>query len=91
MPTVWIPSLLRDLAGGREKVDVSGSNVGEVIEALDRACPGIKDRLCLAGRLRPGIAVAVDNQFARLGLGQPVSEASEIQILPAISGGSIVK
>ena len=25
MPTVWIPSLLRDLAGGREKVDVSGS------------------------------------------------------------------
>jgi molybdopterin converting factor small subunit len=91
MPTVWIPSLLRDLAGGREKVDVCGSNIGEVIEALDRACPGIKDRLCLAGGLRPGIAVAVDNQVARLGLGQPVSEASEIQILPAISGGSIVK
>ena len=91
MPTVWIPSLLRDLAGRQDKVNVSGSNVGEVMEALDGAYPGIKDRLCLAGQLRPGIAVAVDNQIARLGLGQPVSETSEIQILPAISGGSIVK
>jgi molybdopterin converting factor small subunit len=91
MPTVWIPSLLQDLADGREKVDVSGSNVGEVIDALDRVCPGIKDRLCQAGRLRPGIAVAVDSQFARLGLGQPVRQASEIQIVPAIGGGSLAK
>jgi len=60
----------------------------EVIEALERVCPGIQDRLCCAGSLRSGITVAVDNQIARLGLSQPVSETSEIHILPAISGGS---
>jgi hypothetical protein len=35
--------------------------------------------------------VAVDSQFARLGLNQPAGPASEIQIVPAISGGSLVK
>ena len=30
MPRVWVPSLLRDLTGGREVVTVGGSRVGEV-------------------------------------------------------------
>jgi len=88
MPTVWIPALLRDVTGGQDIVTVSGSTIRQVIEALDRTYPGIKDRLCDANGLRSGIAVAVDTQVARLGLSQPVGENSEVHILPAIGGGS---
>jgi sulfur-carrier protein len=86
--TVWIPSLLRGLTGGRETVRVDGKTVRQVIQALDRLYPGIKDRLCDQDGLRPGIAVAVGTQFAPLGLLQPVPEGGEVHFLPALSGGA---
>src|SRR5262245_26912218 len=86
MPTVWIPSLLRDLTG-QESVSVSGSNVREVIESLERKFPGIKDRLATNDGLRDGLAVVVDGQVGRRGLLQPLGENSEVHFLPAISGG----
>jgi len=87
MPTVWIPSLLRDLTGGQETVTVAGATVRQVVEALDRHFPGMRARLCDANGLRPGIAVAVDTQVVRLGLSQPVGEHSEVHFLPAVAGG----
>jgi len=90
MPVVWIPSLMRNLTGGKETVTVPGATIGQIIEELDRQFPGIKSRLCDAAGLRPGIAVAVDTQVARLGLLEPVSEKSEIHFLPAVSGGAIL-
>ena len=88
MPIVWIPSLLRDLTAGNERVVVPGSTVGEIIHALDQAYPGVAECLCDAGTLRSAIAVVVDNQIARKGLDEPVAEKSEVHFLPAISGGS---
>jgi molybdopterin synthase sulfur carrier subunit len=85
--TVWIPSLLRDLTGGRETVKVAGANVRQVIAALDRNFPGIQERLCDGNGLRPSIAVAVDSQMGTLGLLQPVKPGSEVHFIPAISGG----
>jgi molybdopterin synthase sulfur carrier subunit len=85
---VWIPSLLRDLTGGRDTVDVPGARVREVVEELDRLYPGVKDRLCDADGLRPGIAVVVDTEVARLGWLQPVGRASEVHFLPALGGGA---
>lgn len=87
MPTVWIPAQLRPLTRGQETVTVAGHTVRQVIDALDQLFPGVKDRLCDANGLRPGIAVAVDTQVATLGLRQPVGDASEVHFLPAISGG----
>jgi molybdopterin synthase sulfur carrier subunit len=87
MATVWIPSLLRELTGGQETVSVSGATVRQVIDALERDYPGLKDRLCAGGALRPGISVAVDTQVATLGLAQPVGTNSEVHFLPAIGGG----
>ena len=88
MAVVWIPSLLRDLTGGRETVTVAAANVRQVIDALERSYPGIKDRLCDADGLRPGIAVAVDAQVSRRGLSEPVGAQSEVHFLPAVSGGA---
>jgi sulfur-carrier protein len=87
MPTVFIPALLRDMTHGQESLTVSGATVGQVIEALEQAFPGMRDRLCKDATLRPGIAVVVDNQISRQGMLQPVEPNSEIHFLPAISGG----
>ena len=87
MASVWIPSLMRDLTGGREQVSVPGATVGDIVDALERALPGIKDRLCNGDRLAPGLAVAVDGKVVRMGLIAPVDERSEVRFLPAIAGG----
>lgn len=87
MAVVWIPPLLRDLTAGQETVTVEGATVRQIIDALDRLYPGMKARLCDEQGLRPGVAVAVDTQVARLGLLQPVAEKSEVHFLPAIAGG----
>jgi molybdopterin synthase sulfur carrier subunit len=87
MATVWIPSLLRDLTGGRESLTVPGATVGQVVDSLDQLYPGVKSRLCDAGGLRASVAVAVDTEVARLGLLQPVGEQSEVHFLPSVSGG----
>ena len=42
MPEVWIPSLMRKLTNGREKVIVEGQTLREVIENLDAQFPGVK-------------------------------------------------
>jgi molybdopterin synthase sulfur carrier subunit len=84
---VWIPALLRDLTGGRETIPVQGGTVRQIIQALDRLFPGIKDRLCTGDALRPGIAVAVNSQLSPLGVLQPVEPNSEVHFLPAVSGG----
>jgi molybdopterin synthase sulfur carrier subunit len=89
MAVVWIPSLLRDLTHGRDTIAVQGKTVAEVLEAMEQAYPGVRNRLCDENGLRKGIAVAVDTQIARLGLAEPVGEASEVHFLPAVGGGAI--
>jgi molybdopterin converting factor small subunit len=87
MARVWIPPLLRDLTGDHETVTVPGSRVRGIIDELDQLYPGMRDRLCQGDDLRPGIAVVVDTQLARLGLSEPVGVESEVHFLPAIAGG----
>lgn len=87
MPTVWIPTPLRDLTNGQDTAIVTGSTIRQVIEALDRQFPGMKKRLCNNNGLRPGIAFAVGTEVANLGLIHPVPENSEVHILNAIGGG----
>ena len=72
MATVWIPALMRDLSGGREKVAVPGKTLGEVIAALEAAYPGAKSRLCQGGRLDPALMVALDGRVGRLGMWEAV-------------------
>ena len=88
MATVWVPSLMRDLTGGADRVDVPGRTVRQVIESLEAAYPGMKHRLVEDDRLKPAIGVAVDGVMSRLGLRQPVGESSEVHFLPAVSGGA---
>lgn len=87
MATVFLPTLLRPLAGGRESIDVGGSNVRQVVDNLEAQCPGVKDRLLDQGRLRKNVSVAVDGEISPIGLLEEVRPASEIHFVLAISGG----
>lgn len=87
MAVVWIPALLRDLTGGQRTASVPGAAVRQVIEELERAFPGIKERLCDGNGLRPGVSVAVGSEVAPLGMLQPVAPDSEVHFLVAVSGG----
>lgn len=88
MVTVHIPSPLRSFSDGRAQVEVEGKTLRQVIEALDRQCPGIMDRLIAEdGSLRPGLALAIDEYYTDEGLLQPVPDGSSVHILPALGGG----
>jgi molybdopterin converting factor small subunit len=87
MANVWIPALLRDLTGDVDIVQAQGQNVREIIADLDRQFPGLKARLVQDDRIKPGLAVVVGADVARLGLDQPVAETSEIHFVNAIGGG----
>ncbi len=79
---------MRSLSGNRTQLEIAGESVREVIENLEAECPGIKDRLLAEGRVKPGIAVAIDGVVLTKGLGTKVAPDSELHFVPAISGGS---
>ena len=85
---VWIPSLLRGLTDGAEKVTVPGATLRQVINSLEAAYPGMRAHLLdERGVLLPAVAVAIDGDTSHLGLLQPVREDAEIHFIPAIRGG----
>ena len=52
MPTVHIPSLLRDLTAGRRELEVDGTSVREILDNLERSYPGLKARILGVERLK---------------------------------------
>ena len=88
MATVYIPTLLQALTGGRSAVEVDGATVGEVVANLDRLWPGIGERLVEQDRLRNNISVAVDGEITPMGLLEAVSPSSEVHFVAAIKGGA---
>jgi molybdopterin synthase sulfur carrier subunit len=88
--TVKLPTQLRDAAGGNSAVEVRGTTVGEVLEALYAQHDELRDRLSDGGGgLRRFVNVYVGGEDIRFGdgLDTPVSDGDEVQILPAVAGG----
>ena len=87
---IRIPTTLRTLTGGASEVSVEGSTVGEVLESLDAAHPGFRDRLIDEnGALRRFVNVFVADDDVRFmdGLGTPVADGQTVSIIPAVAGG----
>ena len=87
MATVYIPSMLMDLTGGRRQMEVPGATVREIIDNLEFLHPGVKERFLENDRLRPNISVAVDGEISPLGLLERVRPSSEVHFVAAIRGG----
>jgi molybdopterin synthase sulfur carrier subunit len=90
MPSVLIPTPLRKLTNDLAEVSTAGSNVGELIANLDKAFPGMKDRIYdEAGEVRRFILIHVNGEDIRFldGLNTAVAERDEVSITPALAGG----
>lgn len=87
MPEVWIPALLLPLSGGRQKVNMPGKTIRQVIENLELQYPGIRERLLDGDRLRPSISVVVDGVISQEKLRHKLEDDSQVHFMPAISGG----
>ncbi len=89
--TVLIPTPLRRFTGGEAKVVVAGSSVGEVLDALETAYPGIGERLRDdSGQIRRFVNVFVNGQNVRDGDGVDthLTGGDEVGIIPAMAGGA---
>lgn len=87
---VRIPAPLRKVTNGADKVKVEAENLAAVVEALNEAHPGIKDRLCdESGALRNFVNVYINGEDIRFldGLDTPTKSGDEISIVPAVAGG----
>jgi molybdopterin synthase sulfur carrier subunit len=87
MPVVFIPKPMRELTGGAAEVALDGATVREVVDALDRRFPGIRERLCRGDSLAPGLSVSIDDVISTRGLRATLKPESEVHFLPAIGGG----
>ena len=86
MADVHLPSTLPPLFPGLERhLEVEAATVEEAISRLDERWPGLRDRLCDAGALRPHINVYVDRERAELGT--ELRAGSRVDVIAAISGG----
>jgi molybdopterin converting factor small subunit len=89
MALVRIPTPLRPHAGGLDRVEATGSTVGEVLGQLTTEHPALRERLFDGGELRRFVNVYVNNEDIRYldELATPVAATDEVSIIPAVAGG----
>ncbi|MEE9171616.1 MAG: MoaD/ThiS family protein [candidate division NC10 bacterium] len=86
---VQVPQIFRKHTGGVKTVVVQGKTVQEVLENLDKAYPGLRDRLLDGKGLHRFVNIYRNDEDIRfLGyLETEVHEGDIISILPAVAGG----
>jgi sulfur-carrier protein len=86
---VRIPTILRTYTAGEKAVHGDGSTLGGLIDNLESAHPGLRDRLLEGGDLRRFVNVYVNDEDVRFigGLEAPVADGDQVVVLPAVAGG----
>jgi sulfur-carrier protein len=87
---VKIPTQLRAAAGGEAEAQVDGATVQEVLDGLYERHEELRVRIAdVDGSLRRFVNVYLAGEDIRFldGLATPVSDGSELTILPAVAGG----
>ena len=87
---VRIPTPLRRMPNGKDKVEVESVNLGDLVEKLNGEFPGFKDRLVdEEGELRYFANIYLNGEDVRFmdGLNTSTSSGDEISIVPAVAGG----
>jgi molybdopterin synthase sulfur carrier subunit len=90
MPTVRIPTPLRQTTKGNAEVKVAADTVDDVVTDLERQFPGLKERLVDdTGELRRFINIYVNEEDIRFLQGRKtvLKETDIVSIVPAIAGG----
>ena len=88
--TIRVPTTLRTLTSGDAEVMVEPGTVAEVLDALEQAHPGFRERIIDDdGALRRFVNVFVSDDDVRFmeGLQTPVLDGETLAIVPAVAGG----
>ncbi len=88
--SVRVPTILRSYTGGAAEVSAEAGTLREVLAALDAAYPGIAGRILDdTGQIRRFVNVYVGDEDVRFadGLDTPVSEGTQVSVIPAVAGG----
>ncbi len=87
---VRVPTTLRTLTAGEPEVSVDGGDVAAVLESLESAHPGFRERILDdEGNLRRFVNVFVSDDDVRFidGLATAVPDGETVSIVPAVAGG----
>ena len=90
MASVRIPTPLRKLTNDLEVVSAAGGTVGDLLDSLDKAFPGLRERICdEQGNVRRFVNIFVNDEDIRFleDRATPVKDTDEVSIVPAIAGG----
>lgn len=88
--TVHVPTPLRKLTNNQAEVEADAGTVGELIENLEGAYAGIKEKLVdEAGEVRRYVNIYVNDEDIRFldGAGTPLNAGDKVTVVPAIAGG----
>lgn len=87
---VRIPTPLQKLTEQKGEVEVKAGSIKDLITALEKNYPGIKERICdESGKVRRFVNVYLNEEDIRF-LSQEdtaVKDGDEVSIVPAIAGG----
>ena len=87
---VRIPTPLRRMTNGLDKVEVAESSLSQMIDSLESNYPGFKERLLDEnGDLRYFVNIYVNGEDVRFldGLSTATKAGDEVSIVPAVAGG----
>jgi sulfur-carrier protein len=87
---VRIPTILRSYTGGAKAVEGSGATLDELLNNLDAAHGGLRERLVEGEKLRRFVNVYLNDEDVRFlgGLETPVKDGDTVTVLPAVAGGA---
>ena len=87
---VRIPTILRSYTGGAKAVEGSGATLDELLNNLDAAHGGLRERLVDGEKLRRFVNVYLNDEDVRFldGLDTPVKDGDTVTVLPAVAGGA---
>lgn len=87
---VRIPTPLQKLTDGRSEVECRAKDITELVEALEKDFPGMKERLTDGGKVRRFINIYVNDEDIRFMNKETTAlkDGDTVSIVPAIAGGS---
>lgn len=88
---VRIPTPLRRVTNGQDKVEIDGDTLGQIIESMDSTYPGFKDRLVDEdGEIRYFVNIYLNGEDVRFlqGMETTTKTGDELSIVPAVAGGT---
>jgi len=91
--TVHVPTPLRKLTDNQSELQIEAGTVGELVDNLESAHPGMKEKLLdESGEIRRYVNIFVNDEDIRFldGKGSELKDADSVSIVPAIAGGGAI-